>query len=229
MGIALALILCLGLYWRFVFYPNRKIKRMKSRVVLEVDGAKTRYPNLPLGNLGVFFDVKENRRIRVVFPKLTPDGDVEYIYSWHNLQSIRVPTSKKGTPDPVDLKIAQQLAFLVKEHLQFVEPEIFSLREEWQKINELRNLVATSEFYSSQKEHYERALFQIENLLDKAEDLQQVYIRFIREVLIGKRVAGYDPDLLLSDGLAIETQYKRIREEYQYMKDTAIAYTELLR
>jgi hypothetical protein len=38
-------------------------------------------PNLPLGNLGIFFDVNENRRIRVVFPKLTSEGDVQYICS----------------------------------------------------------------------------------------------------------------------------------------------------
>lgn len=227
-GIIFTLILLGGLYY-FVYYPNQKLKRIRSSPVLEVDGASTRYPNLPLGDLGVFFESNANRRIRVVFPKLTPDGDVQYIYSWHDLRFIRIPTSRGSGQGGINLKIAQELAFLMKEHIQFVEPEILSLRRQWHKINELLGLVATSDFYASQQEIYERALLQVENLLDKAEELQQVYVRFIREVLIGRQIAGYDPTLLLSDSVTIDHQYKRIREEYQDMKDTATAYAELLR
>jgi hypothetical protein len=47
--------------------------------------------------------------------------------------------------------------------------------------------------------------------------------------LIGRKIAQYDPNLLPNDGFAIENKYKRIKEEYQYMKDTATAYAELLR
>ncbi|WZF15203.1 hypothetical protein WKK05_21690 [Nostoc sp. UHCC 0302] len=196
---------------------------------MEVEGADIRYPNLPLGKLGIFYEVNEKRRIRVIFPKLTQEG-IEYIYSWHNLRSIRIPTLENiNSQSRVNLQVAQQLAFLMKEHIQFIEPEILNLRKQWHKINELLDLVATSEFYASQQGIYKRALFQIENLLDKAEELQQVYIGFIREVLIGRQVAGYDPNLLPDDGFAIDNQYKRIREEYQYMKDTATAYAELLR
>ncbi|MBW4616206.1 MAG: hypothetical protein KME21_23620 [Desmonostoc vinosum HA7617-LM4] len=221
-------ILLAGIYW-FFFYPNQKIKRIKSNLVVEVDGADVRYPNLPLGKLGIFVEVNENRRIRVVFPKLTPEG-VQYIYSWHDHQSIRIPDLEKtDVRSKANIKVAQELVFLIKEHIQFVEPEILNLKKQWHKINELLELVTTSEFYVNQRGVYQRALFQVENLLDKAEELQQVYIGFIREVLIGKQVAGYDPNLLPDDGFAIDNQYKKIREEYQYMKDTATAYTELLR
>lgn len=222
------LIMFLGAYW-FVLYPNQKIQQIRSKLVVEVDGAETRYPNLPLGNLGIFFDVNDNRRIRVVFPKLTTEG-IEYIYSWHNLQSIRIPVSEKiNTQGRVNLKVAQELASLMKEHIQFVEPEILNLKKQWHKINELLDLVATSEFYASQQEVYERALFQVENLLDKAEELQQVYVGLIREMLIGRQLAEYDPNLLSNKSFAINNQYKKIKEEYEYMKDTATAYTELSR
>ncbi|NJO66578.1 MAG: hypothetical protein HC832_03450 [Leptolyngbyaceae cyanobacterium RM1_405_57] len=154
---------------------------------------------------------------------------MQYIYSWHDLRFIHIPTSKKSGHGETNLKIAQELAFLMKEHIQFVEPEILSLRKQWHKINELLDLVATSDFYANQQEIYERALFQVENLLNKAEELQQVYVRFIREVLIGRQVAGYDPTLLLSDSVTVDHQYKKIRQEYQTMKETATAYTELLR
>ncbi|MCG8363175.1 MAG: hypothetical protein MJA27_07570 [Pseudanabaenales cyanobacterium] len=216
------------MYYYF-FYPAQKIKRFKSNFVLEVDGADTRYSDLPLGNLGIFYQVNEKRRIRVIFPKLTPEGDVKYIYSWHNLQSIRIPASgKKDIQSQANLRVIQELAFLMKEHIEFVEPEILKLKKQWQKINELLDLVGTSDFYASQKGFYERALFQVENLLDKAEELEQVYIRFIREVLIGRKVVEYDPNLLPNDSLPIDRQYKRIREEYRQAKDTATAYAELL-
>ncbi|MEL7039696.1 MAG: hypothetical protein AAFO04_29435, partial [Cyanobacteria bacterium J06592_8] len=188
---------------------------------MEVDGADTRYQDLPLGNLGVFCEVNEKRRIRVIFPKLTSQGDVEYIYSWHDLKSIHIPDFEKNQKSRVNFKTAQQLAFLIKEHIQFVEPEIFNLEKQWDKINELLDLVATSELYAGQQEIYERALFQVENLLNKAEELRQVYVRFIREVLIGRKIAGYNPHLLPDDSLAIDDQYKRIKEEYEYMKEFA--------
>lgn len=227
-SITIIVLTILTVYW-FVFYPNQKINRIKSNLVVEVDGADSRYPNLPLGNLGIFFEVNENRRIRVIFPKLTKEG-IEYIYSWHNLQSIRIPSLEKtDTTGRINIKVAQEIASLIKEHIQFVEPEILNLRKQWHKINELLDLVATSELYAPQQVLYERALFQIENLLSKAEELQQVYVGFIREVLIGSKVAEYDTNLLPDDGFAIDNQYKRIREEYQNMKDTATAYTELLR
>jgi hypothetical protein len=212
-GILLALILLGSWYW-FVFYPNQKIKQIRNSAVLKVDGAETRYPNLPLGDLGIFFDVNENRKVRVVFPKLTPEGDVQYIYSWHTIRSIHIPDLKKAnTQDQTNLRIAQELASFMKEHIQFVEPEILNLRNQRHKINELADLVATSEFYVTQQETYERALFQVENLLDKAEELQQVYVRLIREVLIGRTVAGYDSNLLPDDSFAIDHQYQKIRAE----------------
>ncbi len=89
-------------------------------------------------------------------------------------------------------------------------------------------MVATSDFYASQQDIYERALFQVESLLSKAEDLQAVYVRFIRESLIGNQIAGYNPNLLPDGNLGIDNQYEVVRAEYQRMKDTATAYAELL-
>lgn len=225
-GIILTLIALM--YW-FVFYPSQKIRQMKSNVVLRVNGADIRYPDLPLGDLGIFCKVNDKRRIQVIFPKLTPNSDVEYIYSWHDLNVIRIPTpAKMSTQDTTKLKAAQELASLIKEHLQ-LELEILSLRKQYRKIKRIVDLVSISDFYASQQEVYERALFQVEDLLTKAKELQQLYVRFIREALIGNQLAGYNLDLSLENQLTIDVQYRRIKEEYQYMKDTATAYANLLR
>ncbi|MDJ0704541.1 MAG: hypothetical protein QNJ46_14760 [Leptolyngbyaceae cyanobacterium MO_188.B28] len=227
MGILLTLLLIGGVYY-FTLYPNQKIKRIKRNVVLEVDGAESRYPDLPLGNLGIFCEVNGQRRIRVVFPKLTPEGGVLYIYSWHDLRCIRIPGLENTHQGRVNLKTAQELTFLIKQHIQIVEPEILHLKQQERKISEMLDLVATSQFYSEERGTYNSALLQIKTLLKKAEELQQLYIQCIREVLIGNQVLGYAPKLLSVDEFSIDSQYQRIQDEYQMMKDKAMAYAELL-
>ncbi|MBD2090578.1 hypothetical protein H6F67_12005 [Microcoleus sp. FACHB-1515] len=228
MSILFTLALIGGIYW-VVFYPKQKLDRIRKRGVVEIEGAKTRYSNLPLGNLGIFYDSNQNRRIQVIFPRLTSAGDVQYIFSWHDLRSAHVPSLRQAdTQNDISIRIAQDLSLLMKEHIEFVEPEILNLNKQHQKISELLDLVTTSDFYAGQQDIYERALIQIENLLNKAEELQQVYVRFIREVLIGREVAAYNPDLIPDSGFAIDQQYRKIKQEYQAIKDTAIAYGELI-
>lgn len=225
-GVILTLI-SFGVCW-FVLYPYYKVKRLRRHVVLQVDGADTRYPDLPLGNLGILWQVKQLQRVQVIFPKLTSDGDVEYVYSWHDLKAVHLPRlTKPDAYDKARLKAAQEMASLITEHLQ-LETELLNLRKQHQKISELLKLVTTSDFYANQQDVYERALAQVENLMDQAEALRQVYIRFIREVLIGNQLAGYDPSLLPDNQGAIDLQYRKMKQEYQMMKDVATAYTGLL-
>jgi hypothetical protein len=219
-----------GICWWVIVYRDQKIKRIQSSAVLEVDGADDRYPGLPLGRLGIFWSAnRTRRRIRVVFPKLTAEGDVQYIYSWHDLRSVYIPVlDETDAQSKAKLGAAQELATFIEEHLQ-LEPEIANLRKQWHKISDLLALVATSDLYASQQDTYERALLQVEDLLNKAEQLEQVYIYAIREALIGREIAGYTPDLLPDSNSILDNQYAKIKEEYQTMKDTATAYAELLR
>ncbi|PZD74734.1 hypothetical protein C1752_00808 [Acaryochloris thomasi RCC1774] len=224
----LVFLLVAGICYFTLFYPQAKVKRIKKNLVLRVKGADARYSDLPLGDLGLFYEVKDRSRVRVVLPRLTPDGDVQYIYSWHNLKSISIPTlSNTKAQTAGNFGALLGLAHMIDEHIRFVEPEILSLRSQWQEINELLGLVTTSDLYASQQGIYERALVQVENLLDKAEELEQVYIRFIREALISRKLGNYDPGSLPSNSLMIDTKYQKIKEEYQYMKDMATAYAEL--
>jgi gamma-glutamyl:cysteine ligase YbdK (ATP-grasp superfamily) len=140
---------------------------------------------------------------------------------------VEIPDIETAQQD-IKLRVGKELSPLIKEHLQ-IEQEILSLEEQDCKVNDLADLVSTSELYSSQLELYEKALVQIEKLLKKARQLQNIYIHLIREGLIGIQVAGYNPDTIQNDRLAFDSKYRRIREEYQYMKDLATAYTELLR
>lgn len=206
---------------------NKKIEKILNTKVILIHGVEERYSNLCLKNYGLPLKVKERDKVKVIFPRLTPNGDVEYIFSWHNLDDVEIPDVEIDQND-IKLRAAKELAPLIKEHLK-IEQEILSLEEQYQKVNDLADLVSTSELYSSQLDIYERAVVEIENLLGKAEQLQKIYIHFIREGLIGIQVAGYNPDNIRDNRLAFDSQYKRIKEEYQYMRDAATAYQELMR
>ncbi len=209
---------------------NEQLKRIRNSVVIEADGADIRYPGLLLGNLGIFLDVDENHRVRVVFPKLTPTVDLEYVDSWYNNQSIRIPDLEKmDGQNKLNFRVALILALPVREHLQFVEPEILNLRRQKNKIGELLNLVAKSEVYATRRGNYEEALLQVEELLNKSEELQRLYVRLIREVLIGKQIAGTDFQPTADKSLSIDDLVKKAKQEYQTMKNAATAYTELQR
>jgi hypothetical protein len=209
------------------FRRNKKVEKILNTKIILINGVEERYSNLCLKNYGLPLKVKERDKVQVIFPRLTPNGDVEYIFSWHNLDDVEIPEVEIDQND-IKLRAAKELAPLIKEHLQ-IEQEILSLEEQYQKVNDLADLVSTSELYSSQLDIYERAVVEIENLLGKAEQLQKIYIHLIREGLIGIQVAGYNPDNIRDNRLAFDSQYKRIKEEYQYMRDAATAYQELMR
>jgi len=206
---------------------NKKVKKILNTKIILINKVEERYSNLCLKNYGLPLKVKERDKVQVIFPRLTPNGDVEYIFSWHNLDDVEIPEVEIDQND-IKLRAAKELAPLIKEHLQ-IEQEILSLEEQYQKVNDLADLASTSELYSNQLDIYERAVVEIENLLEKAEQLKKIYIHLIREGLIGIQVAGYNPDNIRDNRLAFDLQYKRIKKEYQYMRDAATAYQELMR
>lgn len=209
------------------FRRNKKIEKVLNSNIILINEPQERYYNLCLKNYGVPLKANERDKVQVVFPRLTAEGDVGYIFSWHSLDIVEIPNIETAQQD-IKLRAGTELAPLIKEHLQ-IEQEILSLEEQDCKVNDLADLVSTSELYSSQLELYEKALVEIEKLLKKAKQLQNIYIHLIREGLIGIQIAGYNPDTIQENRLAFDSKYRKIREEYQYMKDFATAYTELIR
>lgn len=204
---------------------NFKVRKIqKETVLVEVE----KEVDLPLGNFGVFSYFSQGREeVLVVFPKLNQDGDLEYIYSWYDPLNVLFHSLKDERTQDENFAIMQELVIPIQEHLQ-VEQDTSKLQQQEEKIEQLLNLVSTSEVYSNQQELYERALWQVQEMIEKASKLEQVYIRLIREVLIGKELSNYDPTQIVNNHIAMDSQYKKVKEEYQQLKDTATAYTELL-
>jgi hypothetical protein len=230
------------------FTRSLKARKIKNEdVLLEIN----RELDYPLGGLGVFSYFSQGKdKVLVVFPKLTQDGDLEYIRSWYDLLDVIVHSleetvhwydfldgivhsldsleNKKTVQQGENFDIMRQLTTPIQEHLQ-IEQDISKLQQQEEKIEQLLKLVSSSDLYSSQEELYDRALSQVQEMIDKASKLEQVYIRLIREVLIGKELSNYDPNQIVDNQMAMYSQYKKVKEEYQQLKDTATAYTELVK
>lgn len=202
-----------------------RLKKILRAGIVVLPQPQVHDQTLPFGNLGIVHET-ESQRIQVLLPILNAQKDVEYFYAWYGLDVVGLPRPKhKG--DIQTVAVLKRLAMIIKEHVQFIEPEILELQSQYRKISELLALVTTSEFYASRQQTYQRALIQVRQLLTKAEELEQVYLKLIREVLIGQKVMGYDPSLIVDQRLLMDQKCAAIRAEYQQLKETAIAYAEL--
>lgn len=205
-----------------------KFNEYHSELVLEVDDdIEERYPNLPLGKLGIVSDFSDDQ-VQVIFINQLEEGNFDYIYSWYEKEDIRRPIlEQKQGEEKVNLQTAQEIASVIKEQLK-AKSEIEELKQHQNKVNKLISLVSKSDVYQSQQEVYQKALKELETLINKAEELEQVYARFIQELLIGREVAAYDADQIPNSHFSIHERSKKIKEDYQQMKDTVTAYNELL-
>ena len=227
MSLLLVFLFMGAIAYLFLLYQNRQIQAIRASDVVVVKGAEDRYPNLPLGNFAVPHRFRSPDRVQVVFPTITDSGDVEYIYSWHSLKSV-TPIALSRTHRQNKVRVMAELAPIIKEHLK-LELDTIALENQSVKINKIAELVAVSDLYSSQLETYERAIDETTKLIKKVEELSEVYVRIVRETLIGTRIADFNPELLLDLHVPLDAQYERVKAEYQFMKDTAQAYYELLR
>ncbi|MBD1842763.1 hypothetical protein H6F89_04935 [Cyanobacteria bacterium FACHB-63] len=224
----LLVFLFMGLIaYLYLQYQNYQIRTIRNSDVVIVKGAEDRYPNLPLGNFAVPHRFRAPDRVQVVFPTITDAGDVEYIYSWHSLNSV-TPIALSRTDRQNKIRVMAELAPIMKEHLK-LEFDTIALEKQFEKINKIAKLVAVSDFYSSQLEIYEKAIDETNKLIKKVDELSEVYVRIVRETLIGTRIADFNPDLLLDLHVPLDAQYERVKAEYQFMKDTAQAYYDLLK
>lgn len=223
------IIITVVLYWWEVIYPRQQLRRFRDAGILQIEGIETHHQNLPLENLGIFYSANlKKRSVQIIFPKLAPEGRIKYIFSWHYFRSISIPIPPRiKSLNQGALKVGEELKFLITEHLQ-VDDEIEELTEQWHELYNLRELVATSDLYSNQLSLYERGLTQIEQLKNKAEQLEQIYIHAIREILIGREIAEYNLDISPERVASLESQYQDVKVEYQMLKDATKVYTELL-
>jgi hypothetical protein len=205
---------------------KQKLLRLQSHPIVAVKGVEVRYPGLPLKQYGIASRLNATSgRVQVLLPTLTEDGDVEYLYSWHYLRDVK-PLDPEDALQDTTQRTAAEVLPVIRDHLAF-EQEAMYLNDQRRRLHRLANLIATSSFYREQLDIYERAIDEVDRALLKARDLHKLYVRLVREALIGVQIAGYDPSNIRGDRLTFETEHRRLRDEYLYLKDLTTAYTTM--
>lgn len=241
-AVILPIGLTISLIVLFVFLEARRKKRIIQQFqgisLVWVDKLPSRYysSNI-LGHYGILIEVDFQKTIcKVAFPKLDDLGNLYYtsnrnhvlddyceIYWLRDVKMVDAEVKRNNHT----LCAIKQLAPIVKEHLK-IKSEILELSNKESQLNHLAELVATSDFYERQRDTYEMALVRIRSCLDKAEALEKAYSKLIREILIGVRVAEWEPEYLLDLEISFDLQHQQIKEDYDYMKNIVTAYYQLL-
>jgi hypothetical protein len=168
---------------------------------------------------------KSNWLIKSVKPQLTKEG-ISFKVFCHELNQVKVPQKR---PKDSGFELMQAIAVPTQEVLSKIEPQIAEFNEQLAKLVELRDLAASSEVYTQQAEVYGRAIAQIADLVNNAEDLKRECLKFVRENLIGAELAKYNPDNLpeITQKIEFEAKYKAINEKYELLREEVKAYFEL--
>ncbi|NJL52564.1 MAG: hypothetical protein HC930_10720 [Hydrococcus sp. SU_1_0] len=218
--IVATILVCL-LYFGY----QRAEKILKSKVIF-IHSNQINQNNLLLGKYSIPLQIHNSSQVEVIFPQLNESGDLIYTSQYYYLSKISIPTSDKHK-HKMEFQVAKYLSKYIKEHLQ-TEKEIENLVLQYQQVHDLSKLILKSDMYSNQINIYEKAIEEIEKLLDKAKELEKMYIQIIREGLIGVKIANYNPNNIKNNQMVHQMKYKQVKDEYQYMKDTAHAYGELI-
>jgi hypothetical protein len=163
-------------------------------------------------------------KVKTIHPTIT-ETEIQFHDITVDLQQVHLIKSDLNNYDYTNTR---RLAPLVKTLLFEINPKIASLVEKRNQLHRLRNLAASSEIFHSQTRLYDRAINQVQLIIDQAETLRQECLKFIRETLIERELVQCDIDTNLVDcTLDFASQYQLIEEKYQLWKEEVQAYFEL--
>ncbi|GFE70646.1 hypothetical protein [Chroococcus sp. FPU101] len=168
---------------------------------------------------------KSSWLIKSVKPQLTKEGISFKIFA-NELNQVKIvqKQSKNST-----FELMNKIAIPTQEVISKIEPQITEFNEQISKLEELRSLAASSEVYHQQAEVYGKAIAQITDLVNNAEELKKECLKFVRENLIGAELAKYNPDHLpeITQKIEFEAKYQAIKEKYDLLREEVKAYFEL--
>lgn len=185
--------------------------------------------SFPLNGLGIFIELNQTKdSVHLVFPYLDEAGELKYCFQWYDLLRVKIHPFPQEENKDTKVWLIQQISSFVQQHLK-IQQEISKQEQEKRQIEHLLTLVAASQLYRDREGIYERALDQVEQIIEKGRKLEQIYTSLIREILIGKQLSEYDANRIPNSHLALDSQYQQIKEEYESLKDQSTAYTELIK
>lgn len=200
-----------------------QLESQKTFVEVEPDSS------FPWNGLGIFIELNQTKdSVHLVFPFLDETGELKYHFQWYDLLQVKIHPFHQQENKDTNVWLIQQISSFVQQQLK-IQQEISEQEKEKRQIEHLLTLVAASQLYGDRKGIYERALAQVEQIVEKGKKLEQIYTSLIRELLIGRQLSEYDPNRISNKHLALDNQYQQIKEEYESLKDQSTAYTELMK
>ena len=209
-----------------ISFRNKKISRILENKVVAINNKKIKQDNLLLKKYAIPLQANNSSQIEVVIPLLNEIGELVYTYSLHFPSEIYLPNIEEYKQS-IELRVARKLSIYIREHLK-TEKEIEELSAQYYKVHDLKELILKSEVYQNQIDIYDRAIDEICGLIDKAKQLEKMYLNLIREELIGVKIQNYNPTDIKDNQISHHLQYEQLKDEYEYMKEEAKAYSELM-
>jgi len=184
--------------------------------------------SFPLNGLGIFIELNQAKdSVYLVFPDLDEAGELKYRFQCYDLLRVKIHPFHQQENKDTNVWLIQQISSFVQQHLK-IQQEISEQQKEKRQIEHLLTLVAASQLYRDREGIYERALDQVEQIVEKGKKLEQIYTSLIREILIGKQLSEYDANRIPNKHFAWDSQYQQIKKEYESLKDQSTAYTKLM-
>ena len=165
---------------------------------------------------------------------------VKYVYPWllNNKLSFtegvapinQLRLVKSASRKNLKLEAMKQVAAPTQEIFQKILPQMTEFQQQIQELTRLKNLALSSNLYSEKASLFSRAIVQLENLEQASKKLRGNSLDYIREILIGVELSGFNPDILpdpIEYHLNFQQQYNLIKEQYETISLEVEAYNSL--
>ena len=170
---------------------------------------------------------------------------VKYVYPWllnnklsftegvapiNQLRLVKSASRKNLKLEAMKQEAMKQVAAPTQEIFPKILPQMTEFQQQIQELSRLKNLALSSNLYSEKASLFSRAIIQLENLEQDSKILRGKSLNYIREVLIGVELSGFNPDILpdpIEYHLNFQQQYNLIKEQYETIRLEVEAYNSL--
>ncbi|MBE9223368.1 hypothetical protein IQ215_11735 [Cyanobacterium stanieri LEGE 03274] len=242
-------------YCFIAFFLSAKLEKIKtSNLILIYD--KTNY-FIPLNvfdnwnkiNKGFFnrFPIIKNKEITVIINDIMykmihsmkwkveyilpeiQENDLVFHYFQCDLNEVKFINTQRQLRD-LDYQSMAQVSEPIKILKLQIEPQISEFHKQLNELDKLEKLALSSEVFAGRVEWFKRAKIQIQNLIDETKKIENQSLKFIRETLIGQKLAQFDPENLPDINnwtLTIGSHFNDIQDKYQTLKVEINTYDSL--
>ncbi len=215
-----------------LFFRRRRIKYIKDSDVIFI-------PELNLYTVPL--DIIENQEkiinpngsspgvhkswlVKSIYPELD-DYNINLRCLTVDLKQVRSLSEKDRN---YECTTVARLNGVIKNLIFDINPKLEQLYQKRDELTRLKNLAASSEIYSSQTGVYERAIVQIQSIIEGAEKFRYDCLKFIRETLIERELvkSQIDPDLL-DWKISFDEKSQALQEKYDNWREEVKAYLSL--